>query len=105
MERFKAAGWHVQQIDGHNVSQIKEAIAKAKTTDMPSMIDCKTTIGFGAPTKAGTNGIHGAALGGPEIEGTRKNFKWDAAPFDVPKEIDAKWKATSQKSMGEYKAW
>lgn len=105
MERFKAAGWHVQQVDGHNVSEIKAAIAKAKTTDMPSMIACKTTIGFGAPTKAGTNGIHGAALGGPEIEGTRKNFKWDADPFDIPKEIDDKWKATSQRNMDVYKAW
>ena len=105
MERFKAAGWHVQQIDGHNVSQIKEAIAKAKTTDMPSMIACKTTIGFGAPTKAGTNGIHGAALGAPEIEGTRKNFKWISEPFVIPSYIDEKWKATPQKSMEEYKAW
>ena len=105
MERFKAAGWHVQEIDGHNVSQIKEAIAKAKTTDMPSMIACKTTIGFGAPTKAGTNGIHGAALGGPEIEGTRKNFKWEAEPFDIPTDIAKKWSSTSDKSMDEYKAW
>ena len=78
MDRFSAAGWHVEQVDGHNVSQIKAAIAKAKTTDMPSMIACKTTIGFGAPNKAGTSGCHGAALGAPEIEGTRKNFKWDS---------------------------
>lgn len=69
------------------------------------MIACKTTIGFGAPTKAGTNGIHGAALGGPEIEGTRKNFKWEAEPFDIPTDINKKWLATSDKSLDEYKAW
>ena len=87
MERFKAAGWHVERVDGHNVEQIKAAIAKAKTTDMPSMIACKTHIGFGAPTKVGSNGVHGAALGAKEIEGTRKNFKWDAEPFVIPEAI------------------
>jgi transketolase len=105
MARFKAAGWHVEQVDGHNVSEIKAAIAKAKTTDMPSMIACKTTIGFGAPSKAGTNGVHGAALGAKEIEGTRANFKWDAKPFEIPEGIAKQWSATSDKSMAEYKAW
>jgi transketolase len=85
--RFEAAGWHVESVDGHNVEEIKAAIAKAKTTDMPSMIACKTHIGFGAPTKVGSNGVHGAALGAKEIEGTRKNFKWEAEPFDIPKDI------------------
>lgn len=72
---------------------------------MPSMIACKTVIGFGAPTKAGTNGIHGAALGATEIEGTRKNFKWEAGPFEIPSDIAKQWAATSEKSMPEYKAW
>ena len=95
----------MQEIDGHNVDAVKYAIAKARTTDMPSMIACKTTIGFGAPTKAGTNGVHGAALGGPEIEQTRKNLRWDAGPFEIPGDIDKMWKSTKDRNTESYKAW
>ena len=74
-KRFLAAGWHVQAVDGFDQDAIARAIRKAqKVTDKPSMIACKTVIGFGAPTKAGTAASHGAALGDKEIEGARKNL-------------------------------
>jgi len=103
--RFKAAGWHTESVDGHNVEQIKAAIAKAKTTDMPSFIACKTTIGFGAPTKAGTNMIHGAALGAKELEGARANLNWKEEPFVIPDTIKKSWEQTSEKSTTEYDDW
>lgn len=96
--RFKACGWHTESVDGHNVAEIKAAIAKAKTTDMPSFIACKTTIGFGAPTKAGTNMVHGAALGAKEIEGTRKNLKWKEEAFVIPDPLKKTWEQTWEKS-------
>jgi len=72
---------------------------------MPSFIACKTTIGFGAPTKAGTNMVHGAALGAKEIEGTRENLKWYSKPFDIPAPIKKNWEETWTKSSSEYKDW
>jgi transketolase len=72
---------------------------------MPSFIACKTTIGFGAPTKAGTNMVHGAALGTKEIEGARENLKWDSEPFEIPSEIEKRWKEVGTKSVSDYKDW
>ncbi len=100
--RFKAYGWDVQEIDGHNYGEIEAAIAKAKTTDTPSLICCKTKIGFGAPTKEDSSAAHGAPLGVDEIKGARENLGWAHGEFEIPadildmwREIGARHKATS----------
>lgn len=92
-KRFEAYGWDVQEIDGHNFDEIEAAIAKAQSTNKPSLICCKTKIGYGAPTKEGSASSHGAPLGEEEIKGTRKNIGWPHAPFEVPEDILANWRA------------
>ncbi|MGK7946134.1 MAG: transketolase [Microcystaceae cyanobacterium] len=89
MKRFEAYGWHVQHVENGNtdLESIAQAIEAAKAvTDKPSMIKVTTTIGYGSPNKGDTAGVHGAALGGSEVEATRKNLGWNYEPFDVPKE-------------------
>ena len=94
--RFEAYGWHVlRDVDGHDPLAIKVAIEAAlAVADKPSLICCKTVIGFGAPNKAGKEESHGAPLGKDEIEGMRKVLDWPYAPFEVPQEIQAGWRAT-----------
>ncbi|KJE35146.1 transketolase [Thalassospira sp. HJ] len=104
-KRFEAAGWDVQQIDGHDPAAIEAAIAKAKTTNTPSMIACKTQIGFGAPTKAGTSATHGAALGAEELAGMRKKLEWDYEPFDIPADIRDAWLAAGARGADDFNAW
>ena len=90
--RFKAYGWQVISIDGHNSDQIKAAIEAAQAdTTKPTMICCKTIIGFGAPTKQGTHGCHGAPLGADEIVATRKALGWKHGAFEIPADIYADW--------------
>ncbi|MCE9871237.1 transketolase [Hafnia alvei] len=105
-ERFEAYGWHViRGVDGHNSDAIKAAIEDArKVTDKPSLLMCKTTIGFGSPNKAGSHEAHGAPLGAAEIEATRKALGWNYAPFEIPQEIYSQWDA---KEAGKVKesAW
>ena len=105
-KRFEAYGWHVVQgVDGHNADAIKAAIEEAKTvSDKPSLLMCKTVIGFGSPNKAGTHDSHGAPLGDDEITLTRKQLGWEHAPFVIPQDIYAQWDA---KEMGQAKesAW
>ena len=93
--RFEAYGWHVVRgVDGHDPESIKAGIdAALAVEDRPSLICCKTTIGFGAPHKAGKEESHGAPLGKDEIEGTRTALEWPYAPFEVPEEIYAGWRA------------
>ncbi|HEY3809735.1 MAG TPA: transketolase [Steroidobacteraceae bacterium] len=91
-ERFEAYGWHVQSIDGQDADAIAEATRKAKDeTDRPSIICCKTVIGWGAPTKAGTKGVHGEALGAQELAGARQQLGWEYPPFVVPPELLEAW--------------
>ena len=90
-KRFEASGWDTQVIDGHDPVAIKKAIAKAQKSDRPSLIACKTVIGFGAPTKAGTHATHGAPLGDAEINGMREDLGWPHGPFVVPKNIKDAW--------------
>src|SRR5215211_5851450 len=82
VKRFEAAGWSATRIDGHDPAAIAAAIEQAKTSDKPSMIACKTTIGYGAPTKAGKSSSHGSPLGADEIKGARKKLGWSYAPFE-----------------------
>ncbi|MBI6183793.1 transketolase, partial [Serratia proteamaculans] len=94
-ERFEAYGWHVvRHVDGHNPDAIKAAIEEArKVTDKPSLLMCKTVIGFGSPNKAGTHDVHGAALGAAEVAATREALGWKYAAFEIPQDIYAQWDA------------
>jgi transketolase len=103
LKRFEAAGWAVSRIDGHDHAAIDAALQAARSSDKPVLIACRTTIGFGAPTKAGTAGSHGAPLGTDEIAGTRAALGWDAAPFEVPADILDAWRATG--SADSHQAW
>ncbi|MFP1851922.1 transketolase [Lonsdalea quercina] len=93
--RFEAYGWHViRGIDGHDADAIKRAIAEAQlVTDKPSLLMCKTVIGFGSPNKQGTHEVHGAALGDAEVAATRENIGWNYGPFEIPADIYAEWDA------------
>ena len=87
VKRFEAAGWAASRIDGHDPQAIAAAIANAKKSDRPTMIACKTTIGFGAPTKAGKASSHGSPLGADEIKGAREKLGWNHPPFEIPADI------------------
>ncbi|MCC4634397.1 transketolase [Xanthomonas dyei] len=93
--RFEAYGWHViRDVDGHDADKIKAAIEAAlENSDKPTLICCRTKIGFGAPTKAGKESAHGAPLGKEELEGARKALEWPYGPFEIPEEIYAGWRA------------
>ena len=103
--RFASSGWDVQTIDGHDHGAVAAAFEAAKKTDTPSMIACKTTIGFGAPTKAGTASTHGAPLGDDEIAGTREALGWSAEPFEVPEDILAAWREFGSRGTADHNAW
>ena len=92
VKRFDSYGWQTICVDGHNVQEISEAISKAKDeSNKPSMIFCKTTIGFGSPNKSGTADVHGAPLGDEEIEKTRDALGWNHPAFEVPQEVYDFW--------------
>lgn len=94
-KRFESYGWHVVRgVNGHDVEAVDAAIKQAKAvTDKPSMIICRTVIGMGAPTMAGTHSVHGAALGQEEIARARAAMKWDSAPFEIPQDVYDGWDA------------
>ena len=104
--RYKAYGWHViANVDGQDGDAVKRAIAKArKVTDKPSLICCKTVIGYGSPSKAGSEKAHGAPLGADDIAGARKALGWDAPPFTVPEDIKKSWDARRKGKAAE-NAW
>ena len=103
--RFQAAGWNAMHIDGLDPEAIAYAIETARHSHKPTMIACKTTIGFGAPTKAGTNKAHGSPLGADEIAGARKFFGWDSPPFEIPADILDAWRAAGQAGVKARTDW
>jgi len=103
--RFTAAGWHVQAVDGHDTDAVEAAITAARADARPSMIACKTVIGYGAPNKQGTSGVHGAALGDDEVAATRKELGWDHGAFEIPDAIYADWQQTSSRGAAASAAW
>jgi transketolase len=103
--RFAAYGWDTAVVDGHDPDAVAAAIKAAQGRPAPSMICCKTTIAFGAPTKAGTAASHGAALGDDEIKGTRAALGWPHAPFDVPNEILSAWRQAGGRGANDRAAW
>ncbi|WP_276642308.1 transketolase [Siccibacter turicensis] len=105
-KRFEAYNWHVvHEIDGHDPQALKQAIEEAqRVTDKPSLIICRTVIGFGSPNKAGKEEAHGAALGDEEVALTRKQLGWNYPPFEIPKEIYQAWDARERGQQQE-SAW
>jgi transketolase len=105
VKRFEAAGWAASRIDGHDPQAIARAIEHAKASDRPTMIACRTTIGYGAPTKAGTEKCHGSALGADEIAGARQKLGWAAPAFEIPADVREAWRAAGQRSVDARHAW
>ncbi len=104
-KRFEASGWKVIEIDGHNPSQIANAIRRAQKSELPTMIACKTTIGKGAPNKAGSNKAHGSPLGDDEIAATRRARGWGYEPFEIPEHVYKLWKRPGRKGRKAHKEW
>jgi transketolase len=103
--RFKSAKWEATHIDGHDQDAILSAIKTAQRAERPSLIACKTTIGFGAPTKAGTNKAHGEALGPAEVAGARANLHWPYDPFVVPDDILTAWREVGRRGAAQHEVW
>lgn len=103
--RFKASGWHVQSIDGHDPAAIAGAIEAAQADGAPSMIACRTVIGYGAPNKQGTAGTHGAALGADEVQATRDALGWPHAPFVIPNETLDGWRQAGARGARTLASW
>ncbi|WP_052244274.1 transketolase [Mameliella alba] len=104
--RLRACGWHVLECDGHDVPAVSAAIAEAKReTGKPTLIAMKTTIGFGAPSKAGTASAHGAPLGAEEAAAAKAALGWEAAPFEVPADLAAEWRAIGARGGAVRKDW
>ena len=98
--RFEASGWHVQKIDGHDFAAVAAALNAAKEDPRPSMIACRTVIGFGAPNKQGKEGVHGSPLGAEENALARKALGWDYPPFEVPQCILEGWRLAAPRRTG-----
>ncbi len=97
VKRFEASNWNTIKVDGHDMAAVSNAISEAKKSDKPTLIACKTIIGFGAPNKQGTSATHGAPLGDEEIALTREALNWDAPAFEVPQDVLDAWRATGAK--------
>ena len=106
LARAAASGWNTMRVDGHDTTGVSKALAKARAdTTKPWLIACKTVIGFGAPTKAGTAGAHGGALGPEEIKGAREKLGWSAPPFEIPAPVLKAWRATGERGKAANAAW
>jgi transketolase len=105
VKRFEACGWDATRIDGHDPEAIAAAIAWAQGNDRPTLIACRTTIAFGAPTKAGTASSHGSPLGAEEIKGARERLGWTSPPFEIPPDIMESWRTAGQRGHPARAAW
>jgi len=105
LARFKAAGWQVTRVDGHDSDAVSAAIDVAKKSRKPSLIACKTVIGFGAPTLAGSHKTHGAPLGDDEIQATRTALGWDHPPFEIPADIRSLWQEIATRGLDMRTHW
>ncbi|MBR9653495.1 transketolase [Thalassovita aquimarina] len=103
--RFKAAGWHVQSIDGHDHDAIATAIEMARANDKPSLIACRTVIGKGAPNKGGSHKVHGSPLGEDEVAATREALDWPYPAFEVPGEVKSAWERIAANGAKQRAAW
>jgi transketolase len=105
LARAQASGWDTSSVDGHDADAVTAAIEAARASPKPSLIACRTEIGFGAPTKAGTSATHGAPLGDDEIAGAREKLGWSHAPFDIPGDVLAAWRAVGARGADVHAQW
>ncbi len=105
LKRFQAYGWAVKRVDGHDHAQLTAAMAAATRSSKPTIIACRTIIGFAAPKKAGTAGSHGAPLGADEIAAAKSALGWNAEPFTVPEGLKARWEEAGRRSAGTRRSW
>ena len=105
IDRFRASGWNTDAVDGHDQVAIATAIEAAQNSDKPTIIACKTTIGFGSPNKAGTSKVHGAPLGADEIAATREALGWENEPFDIPADVRDAWRIAGLNAAHAHKEW
>ena len=103
--RFRALGWATQTIDGHDPAQIAAALSEAQASDRPTLIACRTTIGYGAPKKGGTSATHGSPLGAEEVAGARAKLGWPHEPFEVPQGVREVWAQAGRRGRREREAW
>lgn len=105
LTRFAAMGWNTLSINGHDYQEIRNAIEQAQKSDRPTLIACKTTIGFGAPTKCGTSKCHGSPLGAEETAAMRQTLGWNYEPFEIPENILNLWRTTQSRNTEKYNTW
>ncbi|MFL5231345.1 MAG: transketolase [Microvirga sp.] len=105
VKRVGASGWRGLRVDGHDPAALARAIRRAQRSDRPTLIACKTTIGYGAPKKAGTSKAHGEPLGADELAGAKAALGWNGAAFDVPEAIRKAWTRAGRRGRREHKAW
>jgi transketolase len=105
LQRFAAAGWDSVTVDGHDPEAVAAALARARETELPSLIACRTVIAFGAPSKAGSAAAHGAALGAAEIAGARERLGWHEPPFVIPGDVADWWRAVGRRGAAQSAAW
>ena len=103
--RFQASGWNAEKIDGHRPDQIERSLKKAQTSQKPSLIACKTIIGYGSPNKQGTEATHGAPLGQDEVSATRRQLNWKHEPFEIPSKILKIWRKIGMRNYRTRKQW
>ncbi len=103
--RYRASGWHVVSCDGHDFDDIRKALKEAEADPRPSLIACKTVIGYGSPNKQGTSATHGAALGEDEVAATRQYLGWNDKPFEIQDDILASWRKIGEKGAGKRAEW
>lgn len=105
LKRFAACGWATKAVDGHDPVEVAAAIQSSMRSSRPTLIACKTIIGFAAPTKAGTAAVHGAALGANEAQGAKAALGWNYAPFEVPEGLSEQWLAAGSRGAPARRAW
>jgi transketolase len=105
LARYRAYGWHTVSCDGHDFKDIRRALDEAVADPRPSLIDCRTIIGWGAPNKQGTSATHGAALGDEEVAAARKQLVWESEPFEIPEEIEKAWRKAGGRGGAVHERW
>ncbi|PWG03373.1 transketolase [Sphingosinicella humi] len=105
LARYRASGWHTVSCDGHDFADIRRAIDEALADPRPSLIDCRTIIGYGAPNKQGTSATHGAALGPDEVAAAREHLVWAHEPFELPADVLDAWREAGRRSAGAHGEW
>ena len=105
LRRFRASGWRAERVDGHDQDAVGAALDRAKRASRPTLIACRTVIGYGAPTRAGTSKAHGEPLGAQEAGGAKAALGWTAAPFEVPDDLGLAWREAGSRASPERAAW